>query len=163
MFNKLSRLVSSLNNSGGYKIKVKLMKIILLIFLFSAITFSQSEDVINGNWWLKQETKNDKLTFLLGFVSGKYGELEIILDLLPKTNPYKISRDSIIIFSAAEFRQVQNISRLQIIDGLDSIYSDYKNRRIKILHAIEIVTKQINGFSEEEITKLLNKFRKNDI
>jgi hypothetical protein len=43
----------------------------------------------------------------------------------------------------------------QIVDGLNELYEDYKNRSIKVQDAIYVFRKQIKGASQEEIEQIL--------
>ncbi len=47
----------------------------------------------------------------------------------------------------------------QIVEGLDVLYSDFKNRNIKINDAIYVVKRQIEGASEEHIEAMLQYLR----
>jgi len=43
----------------------------------------------------------------------------------------------------------------QIVDGLDELYEDFKNRSIKVQDAMYLIKKQIKGAPEEEVRQLL--------
>jgi hypothetical protein len=43
----------------------------------------------------------------------------------------------------------------QLIDGIDILYSDFKNRSVSLDHAIYVVYKQIKGTSQDDIEKIL--------
>jgi hypothetical protein len=47
----------------------------------------------------------------------------------------------------------------QLVEGVDSLYSDFKNKRIKIIEALGVVKEQINGESPEETEKLIQQLR----
>ncbi|MGD0625712.1 MAG: hypothetical protein ABSB32_13450 [Thermodesulfobacteriota bacterium] len=49
---------------------------------------------------------------------------------------------------------VADITLGQIVDGLNTFYGDFKNRRIRISDAVYVVKKQIQGASSEEIEVL---------
>ena len=54
---------------------------------------------------------------------------------------------------------IDEISNTQIVEGLNQLYSDFKNRQIKLHEAIYVVKKQIKGASEEEIHAVLEYLR----
>lgn len=54
---------------------------------------------------------------------------------------------------------VYSITTGQIVEGLDKLYEDFKNRRIKIQDAIYVVKKQIRGATEEEVEGILQYLR----
>ena len=43
----------------------------------------------------------------------------------------------------------------QLIDGIDTLYSDFKNRSVPLVFAIHVVNKQIKGTSQDDIEKIL--------
>jgi len=49
----------------------------------------------------------------------------------------------------------------QLIDGLNSFYSDFRNKRIRLGTAIYIVKKQIEVSPPEEVNTIINHLRKN--
>ena len=51
----------------------------------------------------------------------------------------------------------------QLVDGLDSFYSDYRNRKILINVAVWLVAKEISGKSKEEMEKMSEDCRKNEV
>ncbi len=54
---------------------------------------------------------------------------------------------------------IYEITAGQIVAGLDKLYEDFKNRRIRVQDAIYIVRKQIKGASEEEVEAALQYLR----
>ncbi|CAG1064500.1 hypothetical protein BAC1_00057 [uncultured bacterium] len=55
----------------------------------------------------------------------------------------------------AEELAVYNISNAQIVDGLNQLYQDFKNQNIPLNDAIYVVKRQISGYSQEEIERVL--------
>jgi len=59
-------------------------------------------------------------------------------------------------FNSSLFRyMILGITNDQIVDGLNLLYTDFKNRQIKLTDAIYVVKKQIRGASPEEIEAIL--------
>jgi hypothetical protein len=54
---------------------------------------------------------------------------------------------------------IVEISNSQLVAGLDALYADFKNKRLKIHDTIYVVTKQIKGASPEEIEAVLQFLR----
>jgi hypothetical protein len=48
----------------------------------------------------------------------------------------------------------------QLVAGIDKVYADFRNRRIPIVDAMEVVMEGIKGSSDSEIEKRLEYFRK---
>lgn len=54
---------------------------------------------------------------------------------------------------------IYGITNGQIVEGLNSFYTDFKNKQIKLKDSIHVVKKQINGSSTEEIEAVLQYLR----
>jgi|GEM_PF-1414513 len=54
------------------------------------------------------------------------------------------------------------ITNIQIFDGLDLFYNDFRNRQIKLPEAVFVVKKQIHGASKEEIEAITEWLRTPD-
>jgi hypothetical protein len=54
---------------------------------------------------------------------------------------------------------IYEITTGQIVEGLDKLYEDFKNRRIKVQDAIYVIKKQIRGETEEEVEAVLQYLR----
>ncbi len=55
--------------------------------------------------------------------------------------------------------EIAKITNGQIVEGLNQLYSDFKNRQIILREAIYVVKKQISGASEEEIQSIFEYLR----
>lgn len=96
-----------------------------------------------------------KLGYVMGFQSGTYGMIIGNYQKNAKTRDSKARNGQL-----AEYF-IGNMSPGQIISGIDSLYGDFKNKQIKLLFAVYIIKKQINGGSAEEIEAILQYFRSN--
>ena len=68
----------------------------------------------------------------------------------------RLSRNSTLLNHA-----ITGITNGQIVEGLNQLYSDFKNRQINLREAIYVVKKQIKGASDEEIQTILEWLRTN--
>jgi hypothetical protein len=55
----------------------------------------------------------------------------------------------------------KNVSNVQIVNGLNTFYSDDKNKSIPIHGAVWIVLNSISGTPQEQINKMIENFRRN--
>jgi hypothetical protein len=55
--------------------------------------------------------------------------------------------------------EIAKITNGQIVEGLNQLYSDFKNRQIILQEAIYVVKKQISGASDEEIQAIFEYLR----
>lgn len=121
-----------------------------------------------GNDWQEWD-KNEKIMFTMGFLNGSYYVVEEnkcenmqLLNRLTTESGKKVSEFS---QGLAENEKIRNsilqrfsfykITVGQIIEGLDILYKDFKNRGINISDAIYVVKRQIEGTSPEDIEKIL--------
>ena len=54
----------------------------------------------------------------------------------------------------------QNVTNIQLADGLNTFYSDYRNRAILIHNAVWLVLNSIAGTPQAELDKMIESFRK---
>lgn len=124
----------------------------------------------DGNWWNSQ-TRSDKLSYVVGFFDGQtyaYRTFDWAMVLAigdPKT-PEKFDpvRRRILVEASdlatkAFDRDFGNVTAGQLVAGLDTIYADYRNTRIKPTNAILVVIRSIGGSSDAVIAKMLEHWR----
>jgi hypothetical protein len=130
----------------------------LLISTSAAISFG-------GDDW-NALTKGEKITFTTGFFAGAKYEAKVWdLSLAladPKFTPalahYAAGIED--IANQHNSREMRNVTAQQIADGLDTIYADYRNRRIEVDDATTVVLRSLDGTPDPEIEKLLEEKRK---
>ena len=96
-----------------------------------------------------------KIGYILGFQSGTYGVIIGNLQKNAKNRDSKAWNNQLVQYYLGK------ITVGQIINGLDVLYGDFKNKQIKLVYAVYIVKKQINGASSEEIEAILQYLRSN--
>jgi hypothetical protein len=135
-----------------------------------ATNWANAADNRDGNWW-NRLPESQKVVYVIGFLDGQsYAELIFQGAGLygmgdPKTGQYDDKRASTVkdvakYFSDVMKRDCANVPAGQLEAGLDKIYSDYRNMRIEVWHAMIVVTRSIGGMSDDEIAKLLENKRK---
>lgn len=151
------------------------MKKVILILIIFFLLFGQNicnakDAILNGeDWRLFGTVGNGKLIKVI-YVRGQMeGGALIVMNIerlitdMKTIPPVKLPKLTEFAFELINKRLEQwkifNIPYEQIVDGLDVLYEDYKNRNIIIPHAVHIVKKQIKGASEEEINAILEYLR----
>jgi hypothetical protein len=135
-------------------------KIILLLIL---IQISYAEDTRrDGNWWIQQD-KNTKYTYVVGFFDGlglgnRFSYWEIVEK--PSASNTKCAERAAKSFSNHINKYLRNVPNNQISEGLDSLYSDFKNRKIMTSDGFWIVVNQISGVSNSEMDEMILNYRK---
>lgn len=115
----------------------------------------------DGNWW-RTTTREFRLSYMVGFsdgiwlgwrfssvnLRGKDGQLDA-------TEVIRVGRS----FDKS-LDLIENLTNLQVVDGLDKFYTDYRNRRIRVLEAVWIVLQSINGTPDNDMEILIENARK---
>ena len=134
---------------------IKRAIIIICVLTFVIHAQANSND---GNEWRKMD-RFEKLGYIKGFLDGHnyivWKTVKLFLDSnITVSKPFlpHILENSINIF--------YNITYGQMIEGLDSLYVDYRNRLIQISDGLEIVVTEIRGKSKSEILMMIEEKRK---
>jgi hypothetical protein len=103
----------------------------------------------DGNWWNMMST-SQKNNYVIGFFDGMdmgvfLGEPSIIV--AGKASEAKVAELQVIQkrYDAAAKKYFENVTKGQVVDGLDEFYKDFKNRSITAIWGIHIVVHQIAG------------------
>ena len=56
---------------------------------------------------------------------------------------------------------LKEVTNIQLADGLDEFYKDYRNRSIRISNGVWLVLNSIAGTPQAELDKKIENFRKN--
>lgn len=121
------------------------------------------EERRDGNWWIN-ETPANKLNYAVGFFDGmelghKFSYWGILKDSGNKETPcISDSHKSFDGFSAKFFSHVTNY---QLVDGLDSFYKDFRNRRIRVPDAVWVVVNEIAGTPQKDVDRMIEGWRQN--
>lgn len=138
----------------------------LLFALTLALSVAASAQTTSrdGNWWRSQPEAR-KAGYVVGLFDGiLLGNNFTVWDLIPKAkNPppntydaYTQARGS---FDRFTEKYMTKVTSGQVVDGLDSFYSDYRNRSIHIETGAWIVLQTIAGEPPSE--EVLNNWRRN--
>ncbi|HEY8224239.1 MAG TPA: hypothetical protein VIG25_03100 [Pyrinomonadaceae bacterium] len=127
--------------------------ILLLPWSFAA----QQENRRDGNWWIGQPP-SAKFTYMVGFFDG--------MPLGWHFSYWKFEDDKSgciqkVFSSYQEHNEkfLNHVVNVQIDDGLDVFYKDYRNRSILVSNAVWIVLNEIAGTPKSEIDKMREGFR----
>ncbi len=144
-------------------------KVAALMTLLVASTAIAGTDR-SGDWWTHL-TVADKVNVMVGFLDGQTFahqafNLSIYNALLdPKTGKYDPNRNpGIFALQTAvqdEFkREFNSVSPGQLIEGLDKLYADYRNKRVTVADALDVVVGSISGNTDAQYESLLEYYRK---
>ena len=135
---------------------------ILVFFILTSTAHlaRAAENRRDGNWW-RDLPKPQKVAYIVGFMDGtslgskfSYWGMQDF-----RNNP--CTGEAIAAFGDQVTRYFANATSGQISDGLDSLYSDYKNRAITLDNGVWIVLKAISGVPKGELDALIESYRRN--
>jgi hypothetical protein len=142
----------------------KNINIFIFIFvLFSLAAYSNCSwaetERHDGNWWVLG-SRTEKDNYIIGFFDG--------MELGNNSSYWNFPKEDSDCFrkvdkSYHEYhkRYFTNVTSGEIVNGLNSFYSDFKKRRILVPDAIWLVVNGIAGMAKEELEKMTESFRKN--
>lgn len=138
-------------------------KIILCLFFITSICFAQKPDRRDGIWWGTISDINTKYVYVIGFFDGmELGYRFSYWGIWDKDKNSSCIRKVSTSFSDYYNKYFSPATtNSQIVDGLNTFYTDYRNEKIEITDAIWIVVNSISGKSQEEIEKMTENYRKN--
>lgn len=150
--------------------RTKTFTILLVAALLMLSGAGQADELrIDGSWW-NAKTKSQKIVYILGFVDGLvytqklFGTALMLAGADPQTDKWSPDR-ALITEQAGKIannqihRDFSNTTAGQLMEGLDKIYSDYRNTGIQVQEAIIVVVRSIDGTSDDDIVKLLERKR----
>lgn len=114
----------------------------------------------DGNWW-RELDRPEKISYMLGFFDGM--DLGHDFSYWPLLKDDKDSSVAKIATAYHEYvsKYLSNVTNVQLVDGLDTFFSDYRNRRIETSNAVWLVLNEISGKPEAEMQQMIEKWRKN--
>jgi len=158
-------------------VKFKSLYLFLLGVAVSACCFSRApssaapapvsfQSSYDGNWWIKQKEeygKASKVWYVAGLLDGRElgNQLSVFtLDSKSKEASVKCSKYLFQSYFENEKRFLNWVTVGQVMDGLDDLYKDYRNRRIAVGDAVWLVLERIGGVPQDQIERQLEFHRK---
>ena len=127
------------------------------IAIFGAVLSGKAEEVSrDGNWWRAQITSAkfhsvadilDRMT--IGPNLSAFG-MTVNVPLKPGiANPYNSTTQTFV-----------RITGVQLVDGLDRLYSDDRNSGITLSNAVTVVAHGAAGIPKDTLVKMIEQYRK---
>jgi hypothetical protein len=129
------------------------MKTLFLFFIFSILIYGQSHDTYY-QW--KDMNYNEKMLYVEGISEGIPLGGMFSTYLLNKSERKKPA-DS---YNYCVNEYLTNVTIEQLCEGLDSLYTDYRNQTISINYGVWAVLCSIRGIPKEAYEELLQALRK---
>jgi hypothetical protein len=136
--------------------------VLALLCLLMAAPFSRNQefDRRDGDWW-KSVDRVNKAYYLAGFVDGTRLASRFSGNAPNDQDAKDVSARPATPFAENRTKYLGHVTNIQLTDGLDTFYSDARNRRILVSDAAWVVLNQIAGSPEAETQALIESSRKN--
>jgi hypothetical protein len=129
------------------------------ILLFAAVARNASDDRRDGTWW-RELTRVQKTNYMVGFFDGmKLGNSFSYWGILDKDKNDAAIGKVTGSYDDYDQKYFGHVTNLQLVDGLDTFYSDYRNRVIQVPGAVWLVVNEISGKSDAEMEKMIESWR----
>jgi hypothetical protein len=134
---------------------MKTIQNLLLICIIIAVpVLSSADDNRNrkdGYWWREYDGPT-RAAYVVGFYAGM--ELGYSFSYWKFVTTENIKTDQCMSKMADSYneyhlRYFKSVTTGQLVDGLDSFYADYRNRRILIVNAVYLVVNAVAGTPQE--------------
>jgi hypothetical protein len=137
------------------------MKHLWLTTLLFALCFplhAQDNTRRDGNWW-REQTPSGKITYMTGFFDGM--GLGHNFAYWNNVNDKVCAPKIVGSYDFYSDKFLKEVTNIQLADGLDEFYKDYRNRSIRISDGVWLVLNSIAGTPQAELDKRIENFRKN--
>lgn len=139
------------------------IQILLLICLLVTLpSLSTAEDGRrDGNWWNIQD-QSARAAYIVGFFDGMTLGQRFSYWSFAKNKKMNACLEKVLdSYTEYSSKYFNNVTNGQIVDGLNSFYADYRNRRIKIADAVWLVVNGIAGTPQKELDTMTESWRRN--
>jgi hypothetical protein len=136
-----------------------------IVALISPALVRAEESRRDGNWWREQSAPT-KAFYMTGFFDGMdLGAKFAAWGLMTKKDETSTTLGPIpskVYTSYADYleKYLKHVTNIQISDGLDAFYNDYRNRTITLDSAVWLVLNTIAGTPAKDLEKMIDNFRK---
>lgn len=128
---------------------------------------------LDGEWW-NSMTRGDRLLYIIGFADGRHYEFQnwdlVTLVVYPLDTGKELSKEQkkLVATYLAQVKakaarmmdgDLKGATTTQLVDGLDALYADFRNRRILVKNALAIAFRSIGGSTDEDVQKMLEAMR----
>jgi len=124
-----------------------------------------TEHRASGNSWIQLDS-GAKIAFVYGYIEGLFQGHCFSTWELPATDHESESDPHFLVTRSYGFHRrkfFQNVTYQQFVDGLDELYSDFKNRGIILFDGMWIVMNLIAGTPSERMSPMIEQCRRNAV
>lgn len=149
---KLSQVLRIISLPGA------LRKVLLGALFVSIALVARAQDAIwDGNWWRVLE-KTQKQSVVLGFFIGANHGCQ--LSTTAFADGFPVEGSSITTRCVENMKTFGRTNTGQLVEGLDALYSDFRNRSVPFGMAMWYVANQASGTHQSRLNELIDAMRR---
>jgi hypothetical protein len=128
------------------KRNVMLQTLLLICVLFTLPSLTAAEENRrDGNWW-RQQDRLTRSVYVIGFFDGmdlghNFSYWNFVKDKKMNVCMAKVAES----YANHSSKYFKNVTNIQLVDGLDTFYTDFRNRSILVADAVWLVVNGIAG------------------
>jgi len=145
------------------RLAIRVFAVVLPVYLTVApLSGNQEYDRRDGDWW-RGINAVSKAYYLAGFLDGMELGNRFSFWGIDETDKDSKNVSARVRTSFLDYhsRYLSNVTNIQLTEGLDTFYTDSKNRRILVYNATWLVLNQIAGKPAVEMQPLIENYREN--
>jgi hypothetical protein len=140
---------------------IRVLVIGFIILICAPVSRNDVNTRRDGNWW-RDLTKVERLTYVTGFFDGmNLGNEFSYWGIVDKDKQDSAAGKAVASYGDYGDKYLKHVTNSQVADGLDTFFSDYRNRRIETSNAVWLVLNEISGTSDAEMQRMIESWRKN--
>jgi hypothetical protein len=143
--------------------KRKLLASLVITFLVMVLPVGlmAEDNRRDGNWWLSQD-RVTRSAYITGFFDGMdLGNAFSYWEFVNKKEMAPCMQQVFKSYGEYNDKYFKNVTNLQLVDGLDTFYADFRNRSILVHGAVWLVVNSIAGTPQKELDSLIDNWRRN--
>jgi hypothetical protein len=134
--------------------------LLLLCAVLALPALSVADDARrDGNWW-RVQGESVRADYMGGFYDGMNLGYYFSYSSIVKNNKADPCRRKVAESFHEHLSKFKNVKSLQVVDGLNSFYGDFRNRSILVTDAVWLVVNSIVGTPKKELDKMIEDARR---
>lgn len=137
-------------------------RLALLLLLAFSLNTAQAQETTrrDGNWW-RSQGPSVQISYMVGFFDGMelghhFSYWSFVADKKAGAAVKRVSSS----YDEHKRKYFNNVTNVQLVDGLNAFYADFKNRSILVHDAVWLVVIQISGLPQEQFDSMVENWRR---
>jgi hypothetical protein len=150
----------NLPEGGGQMLRyIRQLSAVFILLTCAPLARDQQTDRRDGNWWADRD-ESFKMAYFVGFFDGMDLGNKFSYWAFADNKNYETMRKVGDSYKGYQDKYMIHVTNIQLTQGVDKLYTDVRNRKIRVRNAVWLVVNQIAGKSDAEMEKMIENFRK---